>query len=58
MVYGDFLGPETLLPSGKSRLSRWRKKLFILMARNAQSATAFFNLPPNRVVELGAQVQI
>ena len=53
-----FLGRETLLPSGNSRLSRWRKKLFILMARNAQSATAFFNLPPNRVVELGAQVQI
>jgi KUP system potassium uptake protein len=53
-----FLGRETLLPTGHSRLSRWRKKLFILMARNAQSATAFFNLPPNRVVELGAQVQI
>ena len=53
-----FLGRETLLPTGNSRLSRWRKKLFILMARNAQSATAFFNLPPNRVVELGAQVQI
>ena len=53
-----FLGRETLLPTGNSRLSGWRKKLFILMARNAQSATAFFNLPPNRVVELGAQVQI
>jgi len=53
-----FLGRETLLPTGNSRLSRWRKKLFILMARNAQSATIFFNLPPNRVVELGAQVQI
>ena len=36
---------------------RWRKKLFILMTRNAQSATAFFGLPPNRVVELGAQIQ-
>ena len=38
-------------------MARWRKKLFILMARNAQSATAFFGLPPNRVVELGAQIQ-
>jgi KUP system potassium uptake protein len=38
-------------------MSRWRKKLFILMTRNAQSATAFFGLPPNRVVELGAQIQ-
>ncbi len=35
----------------------WRKKLFALMARNAQSATTFFQLPPNRVVELGAQIQ-
>jgi KUP system potassium uptake protein len=53
-----YLGRETLLPNGNSRMSRWRKKLFILMARNAQSATAFFNLPPNRVVELGAQIQL
>jgi KUP system potassium uptake protein len=53
-----YLGRETLLPSGQSSLSRWRKKLFILMARNAQSATAFFNLPPNRVIELGAQIQL
>jgi KUP system potassium uptake protein len=39
------------------RMGRWRKKLFVLMTRNAQSATAYFNLPPNRVVELGAQIQ-
>jgi KUP system potassium uptake protein len=38
-------------------MTRWRKKLFIFMTRNAQSATAFFGLPPNRVVELGAQIQ-
>jgi KUP system potassium uptake protein len=45
--------------SGPPRLAMasWRKKLFIIMARNAQSATAFFGLPPNRVVELGAQIQ-
>jgi KUP system potassium uptake protein len=52
-----YLGRETLLPTGDSKLSYWRKKLFILMARNAQTATSFFNLPPNRVVELGAQIQ-
>jgi KUP system potassium uptake protein len=52
-----YLGRETLLPTGNSRLAYWRKKLFIYMARNAQSATAFFNLPPNRVLELGAQIQ-
>jgi KUP system potassium uptake protein len=39
-------------------MSYWRKKLFILMTRNARSATAFFGLPPNRVVELGAQIQL
>jgi KUP system potassium uptake protein len=53
-----FLGRETLLATGKAKLARWRKQLYIVMARNAQSATAFFNLPPNRVVELGAQIQI
>jgi KUP system potassium uptake protein len=53
-----YLGRETLLPDGPSRLARWRKMLFIVMARNAQSATLFFNLPPNRVLELGAQIQV
>jgi KUP system potassium uptake protein len=52
-----YLGRGTLLPTGASKMAYWRKKLFIVMARNAQSATAFFNLPPNRVVELGAQIQ-
>ena len=61
-----YLGRETLIAtdgrrhggaSGAGRMARWRKKLFIVMARNAQSATAFFSLPPNRVVELGAQIQ-
>jgi KUP system potassium uptake protein len=42
---------------GLPGMPRWRRKLFALMARNAQSATAFFQLPPNRVVELGAQIQ-
>jgi len=36
----------------------WRKKIFMVMTNNAKSATSFFGLPPNRVVELGAQVQI
>ncbi len=63
-----YLGRETLIAgpsrdgraprlSGVAPMARWRKKLFIFMARNAQSATTFFGLPPNRVVELGAQIQ-
>jgi KUP system potassium uptake protein len=52
-----FLGREQLIPTGRSPMSRWRKKLFVIMSRNAQSATQFFGLPPNRVVELGAQIE-
>jgi KUP system potassium uptake protein len=53
-----YLGRETLLPSAKGGMMRWRKKLFALMHRNAQSATAFFEIPANRVVELGAQIEV
>jgi KUP system potassium uptake protein len=53
-----YLGRETLLPTGQSKLAGWRKRLFIVMSRNAQSAAAYFGLPPNRVVELGAQIQL
>jgi KUP system potassium uptake protein len=35
----------------------WRKKVFVFMSRNARTATEFFGLPPNRVVELGAQIE-
>ena len=38
-------------------MHRWRKKLFVFLQRNAKSATEFFGIPPNRVVELGAQVE-
>ncbi len=53
-----FLGRETLLPTGPAKMARWRKRLFIIMSRNAQTASAFFGLPPNRVVEMGAQIQL
>jgi KUP system potassium uptake protein len=53
-----YLGRETLLPTGPARMARWRKRLFIVMARNAQTASSFFGLPPNRVVEMGAQIQL
>jgi KUP system potassium uptake protein len=52
-----YLGRQTLIPTGTSPMARWRKKLFLVMARNALPATAYFRLPPNRVVELGAQVR-
>jgi KUP system potassium uptake protein len=52
-----YLGRERLLATGKARMSRWRKKVFIFMARNARSASEFFGIPPNRAVELGAQIE-
>ena len=51
-----FLGRETLIPSLSSEMVLWREKLFIAMFRNAGSATSFFKLPANRVIELGSQV--
>ena len=52
-----YLGREQLIPTGTTPLWNWRKKLFVFMSRNSRSATAFYNIPPNRVVELGAQIE-
>jgi KUP system potassium uptake protein len=52
-----YLGREQLIPTGNSPLWSWRKKLFVFMSRNSRSATAFYGIPPNRVVELGAQLE-
>ena len=52
-----YLGHERLLPTGSTNMAGWRKRLFVLMARNAQSAAQFFQLPSNRVVEMGAQIE-
>ena len=51
-----FLGRETMIPRKKSDMAWWREKLFIAMSRNAGTVADYFGLPPNRVVELGAQV--
>lgn len=54
-----FLGRETLIPTKKHRgMALWREKVFVWMSKNARNATDFFRLPPNRVVELGAQIEI
>jgi KUP system potassium uptake protein len=53
-----FLSRETVIPSSKTSLPFWRARLFSILSRNAQSPTAFFRLPANRVVELGMQVEI
>jgi KUP system potassium uptake protein len=54
-----FLGRETIIASEKpSGMAIWREKLFSLLSRNATTATAYFCLPPDRVVELGEQIEI
>jgi KUP system potassium uptake protein len=54
-----FLGRETIIVKRqRSGFSRLRTLLFASMMRNAESAARFFRLPPNRVVELGAQIEI
>jgi KUP system potassium uptake protein len=53
-----FLGRETLIATKHPGMALWRERLFAVMSRNARPATTFFRLPPNRVVELGAQVEL
>ncbi len=53
-----FLSRETLISTIRPGMARWRERLFISMAKNAVSATDFFKIPANRVVELGTQIEL
>jgi KUP system potassium uptake protein len=53
-----YLGRETLLWCDAQGMARWRKRLFRFLSRNSRSATDFFALPANRVVEIGAQIEL
>jgi KUP system potassium uptake protein len=53
-----FLGRETLLATKRPGMAIWRERMFSWMTRNAQGAPLYFRLPPNRVVELGAQIEL
>jgi KUP system potassium uptake protein len=53
-----FLSRETFLPSARPDMGRWREQVFIHMANAALDATRYFRLPPDRVVEVGSQVEI
>jgi KUP system potassium uptake protein len=54
-----FLSREKVVPTaGRPGMAQWRDKLFAAMTRNAGSATDFFNIPANRVVELASRVEI
>lgn len=53
-----FFGRETVLAESSEGMWRWRKVLFSFMSRNSQRATAFFAVPPDRVVEVGVQIEL
>lgn len=53
-----FLGREHLFATTRAGMALWREKLFALMARNARDATSFFRIPPDRVIEVGTQVEL
>ena len=53
-----FLGRRSVVPSAKSGMPLWQDRIFIFLMRNATNPTDFFNIPPGRVVEMGAQVTV
>jgi KUP system potassium uptake protein len=53
-----FLGRDDIVVASPRGMARWRKRLFLFMARNAEFAGSHFSIPPERIIELGGQVQI
>jgi KUP system potassium uptake protein len=53
-----FLGRDDIVIASPRGMASWRKRLFLIMARNAEFAGAHFSIPPERIIELGGQVQI
>jgi len=53
-----FIGHESFVVTGRSDLPAWRRALFMFLARNARPPTEYFGIPPNDVVELGAQIEL
>jgi KUP system potassium uptake protein len=52
-----FLGRETILPTHREGMAIWRERIFAFMSQNSERATAFFNIPPDQVVEVGFLVE-
>ena len=53
-----FLGREHIFASQRPGMALWREQLFALLSSNSRPVTDFFRLPPGRVVELGAQIEL
>jgi KUP system potassium uptake protein len=52
-----YLGRAYWIPEGPAPMARWRKRVFAFMSWNASSATDFFGIPSDRVLELGARIE-
>ena len=53
-----YFGRRSLTLTDKPTMPRWQKQLFSFLLRNSSSAASFFGLPPNRVIELGAHIEL
>ncbi|MES3023764.1 MAG: potassium transporter Kup [Pseudomonadota bacterium] len=53
-----FIARQTVIATPGSGMAMWREQLYASMAKNARDAADYFKLPPNRVIELGTQVEI
>jgi KUP system potassium uptake protein len=53
-----FLGRDNIVVTSPRGMARWRKKLFVFLARNSEYAASSFKIPPSRVLEVGGQVEI
>jgi KUP system potassium uptake protein len=58
MEVSYYFGRRSLTITNKPTMPRWQKLLFNFLLRNSSSAASFFGLPPNRVIELGAQIEL
>ena len=53
-----FLSRMTIVPTSAPGMARWRKKLFVAIARNAANPVAYFGLPDDRTVVIGSSVEL
>lgn len=53
-----FARRTAVIPTGKSKMANWRKRLYAALSRNSVDASRSFSLPPDRVVDFGAQVEL
>jgi KUP system potassium uptake protein len=59
MMSTTFFISHTVIVSGPNPgMMKWRKRLFLALSRNAMNAAEFFNIPTNRVIEMGTRIEI